>query len=272
MHLLRALVFLSTVILLQSSMARADAPCQPDWTVRGAHVTCPMLQDIVTGQIQGGETVKFTLELQPGEYSFAAWASLDVVSLGMTIRDASMGSVIKMDDGADNSPICEFTLASAKSVEVSLAAGDARISGAAATYYFAAASGSGCFVRQPCRVKQVLDEWTVIVKDEGWSVMNWEVREITSSDAIKFAYSLPAGEYTAIAETLNPLDDVDMYIKRGSDTILTMNQEPDNSPLCDFELSNPAEITVEIDPFSYTQGQTGDLVVLLTTKTMQGQR
>jgi hypothetical protein len=260
------LALLSAVMVIPTGIARADTPCMPSWTDPAEWRACDQLQDTITGEIHAGGSVSYTFDLQPGDYSFAAWAGLDILSLSLTVKDPVSGAAIALDEGADNSPICEFTLAAPKTVDVTLAAGEARVSGVAGTYWLASASGTRCFARQACPVRAILDDWTSITAEENWSVVNWAALEVTGTDPIDLPFSLPAGEYTIVGETLHPRDDLDILVKQGSDLILTGNEEPDNNPICYFELANPSDIPIEIVPWQYGSGGAAVIGLLIVKK------
>jgi hypothetical protein len=211
------------------------------------------VQDDVEGTLRGSETISWSLELSPGQYSFAAWASLDLLGLKMMVRDVDSGALIAQDDNPDNQPICEFSIDSARRVDVKLIAGEERVEGTPGAYVFVAAVGTGCFEREPCPIREILDNWAEVVAQENYKVVEWKIVEVTGTDPVLLDFNLPPGTYAAIAETMNARDDIDMFIHRGADTILDKNEEPDNTPLCDFDVGRQEDITVELYPWTYEE-------------------
>jgi hypothetical protein len=258
-------LFLLTLLLLATAVsARDETPCKPDWAEPGASLICERMGETKTGELGAGATIDFTFDLQPGSYSFAAWASLDLIGLQMTVADPS-GAAIKSDNGADNQPICDIALSEAKSIKVTLKAGDARVAGVGGSYSFVSAKGSGCFVPTPCPATDLLDGWAALMKEQNQSVVKWQVVQISGTKPIDFTFTLPSGNFTAIAETMQPRDDVDILVRRGSDPPLCKNEEPDNNPICDFTLGSSGDIIVEITPWTYAENGTTTVVLLIAT-------
>lgn len=257
---------LAVTLPAPAAMSEINDACRPDWTFDNAHLTCPLLQAIATGSIQGSQTVSFDFSLQPGQYSLAAWVGLEIMGLKMTVRNAATGAVLEQDDGVNGLPVCEIALQQPVDVRVSLEAGRARVSGTAGCYYFAIAQGRGCFRNTPCIARTLIDGWTEIAAEEGYSIAEWRVFDITGTDPVSLDFSLPPGSYTAIAETINAKDDIDLFVMRGSDTLLSKNEEPDNNPLCAFDIFNQASITLRFVPWTYEEGSGTRVVLLLAVK------
>jgi hypothetical protein len=266
MYFHRITAIAALILLLTALEAGAVVDCKPEWANSSGDISCQKMQDNVEGTLRGGETISWSLDLSPGQFSFAAWASLDLKGLKMVVRDAGTGVVITQDDNPDNQPLCEFSLASAARVDVELIAGEERVAGTPGAYVFVAATGTGCFNREPCPVRGILNNWAEVVAQEGFKVVKWRIVEISGTNAVNLDFNLPPGSYAAIAETTHARDDIDMFIHRGTDTILDKNEEPDNTPLCEFELGSQADITVELYPWTYEEEGRALAALLIVSK------
>jgi hypothetical protein len=160
-------------------------------------------------------------------------------------------------------PLCCVAIESSETVEVFLRAGEGRVENPQAVYAFASARGDACFERPAFPAKAILDEWTGIVTEEDALVTSWNVSELEGEDSLIYEYRLEPGSYTAVAETTSPGDDIDMYVRVDPETVISRDELPHNFAICYFVLDNPADVTIEIDPWEYAQGDRTTIVVLL---------
>jgi len=263
-HTIILLLLLGTFLgLIQPSFGDAgDISCRPEWAMPNGRLRCQRIQDTVEGKIEGKESKTFTFELEGGTYSFGAWVSLDIVSVEISVTD-SEGNELAREGGEYNIAACEIQLQEAKKVKVIVTAGEARIHGVSGSYAFVAARGQGCFEIEPYVIEQLLDDWTAMVSHDNWSVVNWRVQEISGTDTISIPIHLAPGLYRAIAETTNVLDDIDLYVKCGPHAQLCSKEEPDNNPVCEFELTSEADLTIQISPWKYGKGESTKMILMI---------
>jgi hypothetical protein len=257
------LLFLA-LVPIRAGAERLEAPQSPPWS--GADIPCSILSGDIAGTMAGNETKMYSVGLSPGAYTIAAWASWDLFSIRLTIKDEA-GNELARDEGRDNYPVCAIFLEAATTVQIELQAGIARMNGVDGSYAVAIASGSGCFERPDSYAKEILDEWSMVVTLENAEIMDWMVTEISGARTAKYEFSLSSGRYTVVAETVHPTDDIDMYVKLESDDVLKGNELPDNYPICYFELDRAHTVTIEIDPFLYAEGSSTGLVLVLARDT-----
>jgi len=241
----------------------------PAWVEDAAALPCDQAGETVTGTLSGGEDIVCVYDLGPGTYSAVAWASWDILWLGMTVRNP-IGQVLARDDALDNTPVCRFTLAEGETAKVILTAGEARVQDVSADYALTVVRGTNCVERRRSRAKEILDDWTGVVRDEESEVVSWEAVELSGEDSLVLDYSLSAGSYTVIAETTDADDDIDMYVRTEPNTILSRDELPGNNPVCHFVLQNPADVSVEIDPWEYGDGDSTDLVFIVARESEPG--
>lgn len=257
-----SLLVLILVGVAAPSGAQPGLTDPPDWASPDGASTCAQLGDPVTGEINAGDELSFEYELEPGVYSFVGWVSLDLMSVEMTVR-TDVGAVLARDQGPGNMPLCILSIESSATVEVILSAAEERVAGVPGVYALAAAKGKDCFECPAFPEVVILDEWTSIVKEDGAGIMDWQVTEMAGGDSLMLEYDLAPGSYTVIAETKNVDDDIDMYVSLDPETTISKDELPENFAVCCFELDNSAEVTIEIDPWKYAQGDLTTIVVLL---------
>jgi len=219
-HAFHLILLIPAALMLMG--AASLEPDMPGWASGAAVPPCEIVGEPALGTIQGGGEISRTFDLESGTYSAVGWASWDIVSLGLEVAD-STGTTLMEDAGACNNPVCEFTLVNADRVTVTVTAGEARIPGVPADYAFVLAEGSGCFQREISPVKEALDDWTAIIAADDATVVHWEIMELTGEDMLVIERAFHPGSHAVIAETTDPRDDIDMYVRLGEDTILSMD-------------------------------------------------
>jgi len=255
-----------TIILFLSALAITGAatlePVAAPWTAPDFMMPCEIIDDTVAGTIAGLEEISFSYSLDSGTYTVAAWSTWDIISLKLTVHN-SMGQVIGREDGLNNMPVVEFTLENPEQITLELSAGTERMSGVDADYSLLLARGSDCIESPDYPAKGLLDEWTGVVSDEDFVIEYWEAIEVSDAEMYELEISLSPGAYAIVAETTSFQDDIDMYIRRGEDTILTQNELPDNSPVCHFELDNVTTVTIQVDPWHYAIGESTGMMLIV---------
>jgi hypothetical protein len=262
----KPLQYLLTIILFLSALAltgaASRAPSTAPWSSPDFTTPCEIIDDSVTGIIEGLEVKTHSYTLEAGTYTAAAWSSWEIVSLQLTVRN-SLDQVIGREDSLSNMPVVEFTLDAPEEITLELSAGEVRMPGVDAGYSLLIAKSTDCIESPDYPAKDLLDQWTQVVADENYIMEYWEAVDISGSDMYELEISLSPGAYAVVAETTNFQDDIDMYIRRGEDTILTQNELPDNSPVCHFELDNTTTITIQVDPWHYAIDETTGMILIV---------
>jgi hypothetical protein len=230
---------------------------------------CVQVGEVQTGDLASGQSISFPFTLEPGQYTFAAWATWDLISLGMTIN-GSNGVELTRDEGLDNNPVISIGFEEQTDVVVILTAGADRVSGQAGAFSFVLASGENCYERSVNPTKEILEDYTVIAAENGESVLYWVSDMLFGEDSLMLNYDLEAGDYTIIAETVDESDDIDMYVRRG-DEVLAQDEIPNNAPDCIIHLTETTAVSIEIDPWTYGSGNTTDVIVVVTRSTVEKQ-
>jgi hypothetical protein len=254
------LLIFSTVLLLTG--AKQSALVKPAWLDGIDDIPCDAIGGIISGEISSEETLGFSIDLEEGTYSVAGWGSWDLIALRLAVRTES-GEELGQDNGNDNSPIVTFDLSEASAVTIVLTAGQARIDGATGSYSFAIMEGADCFDRELFPAKEALDIWTSIVYEENATLLRWEMIQIEGEDSIYFTHQLPAGSYMVVAETTNPFDDIDMYVRFSSDNVISQDELPNNYPVCRFELDRERTVNIEVELWEYGAASGTGIVFLL---------
>jgi len=242
-------VFYILLVLLVFTGAKQSAQVKPPWLEGTGDIPCDAVGGIISGEIGSGETKGFSIDLEAGSYVVAGWGSWDLTALRMAVRTDS-DEVIGQDNGNDNSPIISFELEDAGSVMIVLTAGETRMDSAIGTFSFTVMRGVECFEREHFPAKEVLETWTSIIIEENATLIHWEVISISGEESINFTHELPPGCYMVVAETTNPFDDIDMYVRINSDTV-SQDELPNNYPICRFEIEREEDVTIEVDPWEY---------------------
>ncbi len=254
------------LIFLLSGGVTPLVPENPPWVDSPEQFPCGRIGETVSGTLTGGGEISRTFSPGPGKYTIAAWAGWDLLSVNMVVRNSN-GLEIASDESVDNLPVCEIELETAGEIAVHLEAGDARVDGVPGEYAIVVWMGDDCVDREPSKIKTILDDWTIVSQMEGGILEYWDVVGISGNEKMEFEFNLEAGCYTVIAETVHPEDDIDMYIVRGGNNVLSDNEEPDNFPVCYFELETDTEITIEIDCWKYGKGDSTEMALLVARDT-----
>jgi len=260
---LLTILLIPAMMLVATGAKTLGPPEKAPWEDTENPPPCQVLTGDITGILGGNETKVYTVDLPAGTFTIAGWGSWDLVSLRLTVRDSN-GEELACDEGRNNLPVCEISLEEGGSVKIELEAGISRVGDLGGAYSLAVMSGTGCVEAEDDRyAKEILDEWTMITFTENSLVRDWDVQHISGARIYGYEYELPAGKYFAVAETTQPGDDIDMYVKLESDEVIRGNELPNNFPICYFELEHARVVTIEIDPFSYAEGSSTELVFLL---------
>lgn len=223
---------------------------------------CEGVGQVHTGNLPGGDSMSLTYTLEPGHYTFAAWATWDLTFLTLTINTPD-GVELARDDGPDNNPIVEIGFEEQIEIEVILTGGHARVENVHGAFSFIVASGEGCYEKNPDPAKEILEDYTSVALDFGEEVVYWVYQDLNGENSLVLNYRLEPGDYTVVAETIDEDDDIDMYVRHG-DTILYQDEYPDNIPECIIHLSEQTVVSIEIEPWEYGTGNSTKVVVLVT--------
>ncbi|MCX6646894.1 MAG: hypothetical protein NTY09_11175 [bacterium] len=259
----KILLVLSTFALM-ALLTAASPPAIPDMASG-----CDLIGHVQTGYINSGESVTFTFDLEPGAYTFAAWASWDLTSLKLSVSRPD-GVELTYDDGTDNNPIVGISFTELTTVNVILTGGIDRVHAVAGAYSFVAATGEGCYEKSVDPAKEILEDYTAVAAENSEEVVKWEYRQLSGENSLILNYTLDPGDYTIVAETLNAGDDIDMYVRKGEE-VLNQDEYPDNRPECIINLLEQTVVSIEIDPWVYGNG-TDTSVVVIVTMTMTDKR
>jgi len=235
---------------------------RPTWVLSPGSINCDLVGDVIKGDISGGETVSYDFDLTPGKYSFAAWAGLDLTSLSLSIKNEN-GRSLGLDEGLDNQPLVNVSIAKADKVTAVLTAGSERISGQGGRYALAVGMGENCIRKNISPAEEILENWTDLILADGAEIIYWDILPNTGDSPITLNFTLEQGNYSVIAETLSRKDDIDMYVKLDARSIIAKNEEPDNNPICDFKLDHKFEVMVEIDLYQLKNPDSTEIVVVL---------
>ena len=251
------LIFLLTAFLIAVFLTAASPPRIPD-PASG----CELIGRAQTGNITGGESVTFNFDLEPGSYTFAAWATWDLVSLKLSVSRLD-GVELTRDEGTDNNPIVEISFTEQTTVDVILIGGSSRVHGVPGAYSFVAARGEGCYEKSPDPALEILDDYTAVAAEKNEEVVQWAYETMSGDRSLVLNYRLDPGTYTIVAESIHPDDDIDMYVRRGNE-VLYQDEYPDNRPVCIIHLVEQTVASIEVDPWVYGNGTDTKVVVIVS--------
>lgn len=225
---------------------------------------CELIGEPLTGVLYTREKAYFTFDLEAGTYTFAAWATWDLGSLGLTILGPD-GAELTHDDGLDNSPMKILRLNEDLSLDIVLTAGDSLVPFEPGAFTFVVASGERCFERIDDPGKEILDTWAVVISEGNEEIIYWVFDDLLEDESLVLNYRLNPGSYFVAAETINPDDDIDMYIRQG-DLLLSKDEYPNNYPVCYFDLTEAAVISITVNPWEYAVGIRTAVIVVVARK------
>ncbi|MCK4719237.1 hypothetical protein KAU08_01185 [bacterium] len=252
----RISTFIFSPILVFLLTASAPPPPVPEMAEG-----CELIGEPLTGALYSREQAYFTFDLEAGIYTFAAWATWDLGSLGLTILDSD-GAELAHDDGLDNSPMKILRLNDDLSLDVVLTAGDSLVPFEPGAFTFVVTGGERCFERIDDPGKGILDDWAAIISEGNEEIVYWVFDDLSGEESLVLNYRLDPGSYFAAAETIDHDDDIDMYIRQG-DLMLSMDEYPNNYPVCYFDLTETTVISITVESWEYAVGiQTAVIVVV----------
>lgn len=246
-------------ILLTASVSLP--PEQAPWDGEESEISCDTILSPILSTLEGGQARAWQVTLDPGEYTVAAWASWDLVSLTLVVTDAD-GDRLATCTSPVNIPFSEIEISETTTINLNVYAGEAVVDGIPADLSVTVFSGQGCVDPEFSYTKAILNEWQGVLSEEGGELILWDVMALESEDSVYMEYELEPGTYSVVAETTNYSDDIDMYVRIDNEEI-SRNEEPDNFPVCHFSLESGATIEVEVDPWSYAEGSSTGLVIMV---------
>jgi len=207
-------------------------------------------------RIDGGSSVSYYYDLEPGNYFFVAEGGQNTEDLDMYVYDED-GNEIVSDELADNYPMCEVQVTSSTSIEVEVVA-----------YTFTDREDSDyfCFVGaiEPGSVSpdtnasdtdEIIDYWTNWAEDSGYNVIYTDSGDIGVDDSDTYDFDLDAGYYYVYAESLDDSDDIDMVVYGSDGRELVSDNLDDNYPICEFEMRRADSVQIEVSSYDIAHGR-----------------